>query len=135
MIEGDPSKRTPMVAACIPERFLTLRCIPIGINFVLPFAIFATRACIFALSIVDHNHAETLTLRDSVMRASWTVFHRAVAVHGEEASIALPAGVPHPATFFPFKVYPPGYPAPLWMLAHMADIERDEESESDVALV
>ncbi|KAJ6454184.1 hypothetical protein C8R45DRAFT_1112124 [Mycena sanguinolenta] len=114
MIEGDPAKRTPMVNACIPERFLTLRCIPVGVDFVLPFVIFAT-----------------------LMRGSWTVYHRAVAVHGEEeeASIALPPGIPHPANFFPFKVYPPGSQVPLWMLAHMADIERNEEPEGEAEAV
>ncbi|KAF7346780.1 hypothetical protein MSAN_01816500 [Mycena sanguinolenta] len=85
MIEGDPTKRTPMVNACIPERFLTLRCIPIGIDFVLPFVIFAI-----------------------LMRGSWTVYHRAVAVHGEEeeASIALPPRHTSSSKFLSFQSLP-----------------------------
>ncbi|KAJ7671358.1 hypothetical protein DFH06DRAFT_1320145 [Mycena polygramma] len=93
-------------AQCAADRFLTFFCVPIGVNLVLPVIIFAT-----------------------LVRASWTVFHRATAIHGED-SIPLPHGIPHPANFWPFKAYPPGYEVPRWMLAHIADTERDDEEES-----
>jgi len=103
--------RTPMVAGCVPNRFLTLRCLPVGMNFFLSIAIFAT-----------------------LIVASWTVYHRAVALHGE-SEIPLPAdGTPHPANFFPFKFYPPGSDVPLWMLAHIADTECGEEEEVEGAV-
>ncbi|KAJ7229169.1 hypothetical protein GGX14DRAFT_555209 [Mycena pura] len=101
---------TPMLSQCLTDRFLSVQCIPTGVYFILPLLMFAT-----------------------LLRASWTVYHRAVAVHGEE-SIPLPPGIPHPANFFPFKTYPPGHEVPLWMLAHIADTERDEKADSERAV-
>lgn len=50
--------------------------------------------------------------------------------------VALPSGLPHPANFFPFRNYPAGSEVPVWMLAHIADTERDEsEGENAVGLV
>ncbi|KAJ7445591.1 hypothetical protein FB451DRAFT_1412622 [Mycena latifolia] len=51
---------------CIAEGAPTLLCLPNSLNIILPLAIFAT-----------------------LIRASWTVFHRAVALHGE-ANVSLP---------------------------------------------
>jgi hypothetical protein len=65
----------------------------------------------------------------SVVRASWTIFHRAIAIHGE-ADMALPADTPHPANLYPLKFYPPGSEVPVWMLAHMADVEQDADADS-----
>jgi hypothetical protein len=51
-----------------------------------------------------------------------------------ETEIPLPSDVPHPANIFPFQFYPPGYKVPVWMLAHIADIERDEEEGEEGAV-
>ncbi|KAJ7837838.1 hypothetical protein B0H13DRAFT_2104867 [Mycena leptocephala] len=110
-ITGEHTATTPQLTQCFADRFLALRCIPIGMDLIFPFAIFAT-----------------------LMRASWTVYHRAIALHGE-ANVSLPPDIPHPANFFPFRFYPPGHEVPLWMLAHIADTERDEEAKSTVELV
>ncbi|KAJ7339080.1 hypothetical protein DFH08DRAFT_1082553 [Mycena albidolilacea] len=100
-----------MVASCVPKGFLTFRCIPVGLDLVLPFAIFAT-----------------------LIRASWTIYHRSTALHGEHVAVALPSGVPHPANFFPFRNYPAGSEVPVWMLVHIADTERDESEEGENAV-
>ncbi|KAJ7464871.1 hypothetical protein B0H11DRAFT_2050185, partial [Mycena galericulata] len=97
-------------SACKSARFLTRSCMPIGMELILTLAIFVSLFC-----------------------ASWTVFHRAVALHGE-AEIALPPGIPHPANFFPFQMYPQGSTVPLWMLAHIADTERESEAKPSVQL-
>ncbi|KAJ7445611.1 hypothetical protein FB451DRAFT_793272 [Mycena latifolia] len=68
---------------CIAEGAPTLLCLPSSLNIILPLAIFAT-----------------------LIRASWTVFHRAVALHGE-ANVSLPPGMPHPANFFWVKTHAP----------------------------
>jgi hypothetical protein len=59
-----------------------------------------------------------------VIVASWTVYHRATALHGEAEMRLSADGTPHPANCFPFKSYPP-----VWMLAHIADTERREGEE------
>ncbi|KAF7363093.1 hypothetical protein MVEN_00661700 [Mycena venus] len=110
MFERDPTKQTPTVAECVPERFMKFRCVPVGMNVILAFTIFGV-----------------------LVRASWTIFHRAIAIHGE-ANMALPVDIPHPANFYPFKFYPPGSEVPVWMLAHMADVERDEQTEAEGAV-
>jgi hypothetical protein len=71
-----------------------------------------------------------------VKRASSTLYHRAIAIHGE-ADTVLPPGIPHPAlppgiplsvaNSFLSKAYGPGSKVPVWMLAHIADTERDED--------
>ncbi|KAJ7789052.1 hypothetical protein B0H14DRAFT_2946223 [Mycena olivaceomarginata] len=66
----------------------------------------------------------------NLVRASSTIFHRAIAIHGE-ANMALPADTPHPANLYPLKFYPPGSEVPVWMLAHMADVEEDEEAGAE----
>ncbi|KAJ7123604.1 hypothetical protein C8R44DRAFT_875790 [Mycena epipterygia] len=101
-----------VLSQCRSDRYLTLRCLPIGTDAVLVFAIFATLTC-----------------------ASWTVYHRATAIHGEEVNIALPPGIPHPANFYPFKRYPPGSEVPVWMLAHIAETESDDGTKRGVELV
>ncbi|KAJ7122294.1 hypothetical protein C8R44DRAFT_981471 [Mycena epipterygia] len=92
----------PPLAQCLSDRYLNRNCISIGANVLLPFAIFG-----------------------SLISISWTIFHRAVAVHGE-ADIVLPEGIPHPANFW-LRKYPAGSDVPVWMLAHVSDMERDAE--------
>jgi hypothetical protein len=79
--------------------------------------------------IVNH----TIIYLVSVVRASWTIFHRAIGIHGE-ANMALPADTPHPANLYPLRFYPPGSEVPVWMLAHMADVEQDEEAGAERAV-
>ncbi|KAJ6543939.1 hypothetical protein B0H19DRAFT_291357 [Mycena capillaripes] len=100
----------PTTVQCLADRFLSPRCIPLGLNAILPFAILGT-----------------------LLAASYTMHERAIALHGEE-SIPLPAGIEHPANFWR-KRYPPGHELPLWMLAHMADVELGEEAKTPVELV
>ncbi|KAJ7789035.1 hypothetical protein B0H14DRAFT_2946144 [Mycena olivaceomarginata] len=107
ILERNPTKQTAVVADCVHDRFMKLRCVPGGMDVILAFAIFGI-----------------------LVRASWTIFHRATAIHGE-ADMALPADTPHPANLYPLKFYPPGSEVPVWMLAHMADIEQDEEVDAD----
>ncbi|KAJ7310047.1 hypothetical protein DFH08DRAFT_1088206 [Mycena albidolilacea] len=111
IFEGDPTKQTPVVVDCVPVRFMKLLCVPAGMDVILAFAIFGI-----------------------LVRASWTIFHRAIAIHGE-ANMALPADTPHPANLYPLKFYPPGSEVPVWMLAHMADVEQDADAEGAVGLV
>ncbi|KAJ7693820.1 hypothetical protein B0H17DRAFT_1199514 [Mycena rosella] len=99
-----------MLTECTAEGFLTLGCIPIGLDVILPVVILASLLC-----------------------ASWTVYHRAVAIHGE-AEIPLPAETAHPANFWPTK-YPPGSNVPVWMLAHIAETECDSGAKSVVELI
>jgi hypothetical protein len=125
-MESDPTKQTPMVASCVPNGFLTLRRIPVGLDLVLNLRYLCVLFhCICIL-------AETL--RPPVIRASWAVYHRSTALHGEHAAVAYPSGVPHPANFFPFRNYPAGSEVPVWMLAHIADTERDESEEGENAV-
>ncbi|KAJ7861741.1 hypothetical protein B0H14DRAFT_3616591 [Mycena olivaceomarginata] len=37
IFEGDPTKQTPVVADCVPDRFMKLRCIPAGMDVILAF--------------------------------------------------------------------------------------------------
>ncbi|KAJ6578714.1 hypothetical protein DFH09DRAFT_1310689 [Mycena vulgaris] len=101
-----------MISYCPADSMITLACVPIGLNVILPVAILTSLTC-----------------------GCWTVYHRAVAIHGE-TEIVLPADTPHPANFGARR-YPAGSQVPLWMLAHVAETERvnDEEARNPVALV
>ncbi|KAJ6626627.1 hypothetical protein B0H10DRAFT_1997914 [Mycena sp. CBHHK59/15] len=89
------------ISACGVDRFLALRCIPIGLDVVLPLAILATLIC-----------------------ASWTVYHRAVALHGEQVSLEIAPLSTSRGRFLSASHAPPAWPA--WMRAHVADIERED---------
>ncbi|KAJ7744300.1 hypothetical protein B0H14DRAFT_2986882, partial [Mycena olivaceomarginata] len=79
ILERNPTKQTAVVADCVLDRFMKLRCVPGGMDVILAFAIFGI-----------------------LVRTSWTIFHRAIAIHGE-ANMALPADTPHPANLYPLK--------------------------------
>jgi hypothetical protein len=68
-MESDPTKQTPMVASCVPNGFLTLRRIPVGLDLVLNLRYLCVLFhCICIL-------AETyILLRPPVIRASWAVY-------------------------------------------------------------
>ncbi|KAJ6582725.1 hypothetical protein DFH09DRAFT_1145780 [Mycena vulgaris] len=100
-----------LVSKCLADRFLTPKCIPIGMDVVLPIAIVVTLTC-----------------------ASRSMYYRAVSRYGTE-NVPLPAHMPHPANFFPFQTYPPGSELPAWMLAHIAEIESDDAARGRVELV
>ncbi|KAJ7789039.1 hypothetical protein B0H14DRAFT_2946175 [Mycena olivaceomarginata] len=110
IFEGDPAKQNPVVADCVPDRFMKLRCVSTEMDVILAFAIFGI-----------------------LVRAAWTIFHRAIAIHGE-ANMALPTDTPHPANLYPLKFHPPGSEVPVWMLVHMADVEQDEEAGAERAV-
>ncbi|KAJ7789045.1 hypothetical protein B0H14DRAFT_2946196, partial [Mycena olivaceomarginata] len=84
ILERNPTKQTAVVADCVLDRFMKLRCVPGGMDVILAFAIFGI-----------------------LVRASWTIFHRAIAIHGE-ADMALPADTPPPGESLPAEILPSG---------------------------
>ncbi|KAJ7800455.1 hypothetical protein B0H14DRAFT_2899425 [Mycena olivaceomarginata] len=93
ILERNPTKQTAVVADCVLDRFMKLRCVPGGMDVILAFAIFG-------------------------ILPTWR----------------SPPTPPHPANLYPLKFYPPGSEVPVWMLAHMADVEQDEEAGAERAV-
>ncbi|KAJ7815318.1 hypothetical protein B0H14DRAFT_3878336 [Mycena olivaceomarginata] len=92
LMERDPTKQTPMVASCVPNGFLTLRRIPVGLDLVLNLRYFNPRL----LGRIPPLHCPPRRARRGT--------------------------IPRVAR------------VPVWMLAHIADTERDESEEGENAV-